>query len=537
MAEDDLSDLTAAWDAATPPPDPEVRAAHLRLAQENFARLHAAPVAPAAPPRRFRAWFEMLTGRGGLTAATALAACGFLVLTPDGREIWRGAPIGMEPGFTETASTKRAPAGRQAAEEPVASEGAPASDDLTYAEAQAAPEAARSAPAPEAAQDEAGSVLEGETLSEPGIARELPMQDTSDFTATMAVPEGESSQAATDQPSARSALPNPSPPEPALTDEAPAAPTPAPEAATMAAPAEDVGDTSGDRTGGAVAAGAPEARLALPSSQVTAPNGPRDDASRSTDIAPPRDEFAEEEAAPTPAPSDVTAAPPSAAVESAQAAPSGPAAITAPSDAVPQGSFEEVREALRSGQRPSPDMVRIGELVAAVLPEPPLLGHGDGGVAPGVSVQPAPWAPGASLVIVTVGRPGPGVEGLATELDWNPAVVEATPLGATPEGGPLVHEVRPKSGATGPWGVLRLFWTEDGVARALEVPILGTEPPGPDAPLAAAVAGWGLLLRGELDPGAWSYEDAARLAENNLNETPPAAEIPDLIRLSARTSP
>ena len=363
------------------------------------------------------------------------------------------------------------------------------------------------------------------------------MQETSDLPATMAAPEGESSQAATDQPSARLAPPDPTPPEPTVTDEAPAAPTPAPEVATMAAPAEDAGGSGGDRTGDAVTAGAPEARLALPSPEVTAQTNPRDDASRSADLASPSDEFADAEGAPTPAPSDMTAAPASAAIQSAQAAPGHPATITAPPGALAKGSFEEVREALRSGQRPSPDMVRIGELVAAVLPAPPPLGPGDGGVAPAVSVQPAPWSPGASLVIMTVGRPGPGVEGLTAQLDWDPAVVEATLLGATPEGGPSVHEVRPRSGATGPWGVLRVFWTEDGVARASEVPILGTEPPGPDAPLAAAVTGWGLLLRGELDLGAWSYEDAARLAESNLNEAPLAAEIPDLMRLSARISP
>lgn len=537
MAEDDLSDLTTAWDAATPRPDPAVRAAHLRLAQENFARLHAGQPAPAAPPRRFRAWFETLTGRGGLTAATALAACGFLVLTPDGREIWRGAPIDMEPGVTETASPKQAPVGGSAIEEPGTSEGAPASDDMTHAEAEAAPEAAQSSPTPAAAQDEAGPVLEGETLSELEIARELPMQEAPDLTATMAAPAGESSPPTTDQTSARLALPDPIPSEPARTDEAPDAPTPAPEAATLAAPAEDVGGSGADRAAGAVGLDAQDSRLAPPPPQAAAPTGPRDDASRSADLPPPSDESADAEAPPPPAPSDMTAEPPPPAVESAQAAPEGRAALTTPLSDVARGSFEEVREALRSAQRPSPDMVRIGELVAAVLPEPPLLGPGDVGIVPGLSVQPAPWSPGASLVIVTVGRPGRGVEGLTADLDWNPAIVEATPLDAVPEGGPSVHEVRPKAGATSPWGVLRLRWTEDGVARASEVPILGTEPPGPDAPLAAAVAGWGLLLRGELDPGAWSYEDAARLAESNLNGAPLAAEIPALIRLSARISP
>ena len=39
----DLSELRAALDAATPRPDPSLRAAHLRLAQENFRLQGVAP--------------------------------------------------------------------------------------------------------------------------------------------------------------------------------------------------------------------------------------------------------------------------------------------------------------------------------------------------------------------------------------------------------------------------------------------------------------------------------------------------------------
>ena len=52
----ELDELKGAWNAAAPRPNPEVRAAHLRLAQENFDRLQgtaqaARPGCPAPWPR------------------------------------------------------------------------------------------------------------------------------------------------------------------------------------------------------------------------------------------------------------------------------------------------------------------------------------------------------------------------------------------------------------------------------------------------------------------------------------------------------
>jgi hypothetical protein len=194
------------------------------------------------------------------------------------------------------------------------------------------------------------------------------------------------------------------------------------------------------------------------------------------------------------------------------------------------GALEQVRAAILAGRRPVPEEVRIGELVAAAMPVPPPLGPGDGSVVPGVLVGPAPWEPGASVVVVTVGAPGPGVEGVSAEVAWAEGV-EARLLGEA-VGGPEAWLVTPGAASTGGWGSVQILWTEDGLARASEVPITGAEP---GSPLVAAAAGWGLLLRGEIDPDAWGYAEAAALAKSA--RTPEATELSRLILLSGTLSP
>lgn len=89
---DDLDDLKAALEAATPAPDAAQKAAHLALAQKNFERLQgsAQPARPISsrPNRGFwtgaKSMLNSLTSRGGLTATTALVAVGFVFLTPLG---------------------------------------------------------------------------------------------------------------------------------------------------------------------------------------------------------------------------------------------------------------------------------------------------------------------------------------------------------------------------------------------------------------------------------------------------------------------
>ncbi|PCH75185.1 MAG: hypothetical protein COC12_01525 [Rhodobacteraceae bacterium] len=94
---DDLDDLKSAFNAATPAPDPDVRAAHLALAQKNFAALQGsrddARQTSVAPKRGLftgvAKMFSTMPTKGALTATTALAAVGLIVILPD----WSQAPI------------------------------------------------------------------------------------------------------------------------------------------------------------------------------------------------------------------------------------------------------------------------------------------------------------------------------------------------------------------------------------------------------------------------------------------------------------
>lgn len=97
----DLDDLKAALKAATPRPDDQRRAANLLLAQKNFARAQESRAQPRPMTRR-NIWtgpITMLntliarsTSRSGLTVTTALVACGFMVATPQGRDILNLSP-------------------------------------------------------------------------------------------------------------------------------------------------------------------------------------------------------------------------------------------------------------------------------------------------------------------------------------------------------------------------------------------------------------------------------------------------------------
>ncbi|MEP2027338.1 MAG: VWA domain-containing protein [Paracoccaceae bacterium] len=92
---DDLDDLKAALDNATPAPDRAKKAAHLAVAQENFEQLQgsARPARPISTRPNWGLWtgakamLNSLTSRGGLTATTALVAVGFVFLTPLGENL------------------------------------------------------------------------------------------------------------------------------------------------------------------------------------------------------------------------------------------------------------------------------------------------------------------------------------------------------------------------------------------------------------------------------------------------------------------
>jgi Ca-activated chloride channel family protein len=94
---DELDELKAALDAATPAPDAAKRVENLRLAQENFDRLQGSAGAsrPTSESRPVVGWFaagartmiHALSSRGGLVATTALVAIGLVVISPQGRSL------------------------------------------------------------------------------------------------------------------------------------------------------------------------------------------------------------------------------------------------------------------------------------------------------------------------------------------------------------------------------------------------------------------------------------------------------------------
>ena len=87
-----LDDLKSAMDDATPSPDAQRRAENIALAQKNFADLQGSRDTARLTPRPTK-WtgvkdmLNKLTSRGGLTVTTAIVACGFMIGTPQGRDI------------------------------------------------------------------------------------------------------------------------------------------------------------------------------------------------------------------------------------------------------------------------------------------------------------------------------------------------------------------------------------------------------------------------------------------------------------------
>lgn len=97
---DDLDELKAAMTAATPAPSSDRRAENTRLAQENFKRHQesrklARPNPVTAPKGLWIGAADMIkrfSTYGGLSATTAIVACGFVIFTPVGKNLWRDQP-------------------------------------------------------------------------------------------------------------------------------------------------------------------------------------------------------------------------------------------------------------------------------------------------------------------------------------------------------------------------------------------------------------------------------------------------------------
>ena len=113
---DDLNDLKAMMDKATPRPNAARRAENIALAQKNFADLQgsrdaARPTAVTGPKGLWtgvKTMLNTMTSKGALTTTTALVACGFLFLTPQGQDILR-PPSAPQITMTEFDGTARAP--------------------------------------------------------------------------------------------------------------------------------------------------------------------------------------------------------------------------------------------------------------------------------------------------------------------------------------------------------------------------------------------------------------------------------------------
>ena len=93
---DELDDLKAAFDAATPEPDAVRKRENIAAAEKTFADLQgsadaARPTVQNGPLGRLLngvgTMIDALTTRAGLTATTAIVAVGLLAVLPETREL------------------------------------------------------------------------------------------------------------------------------------------------------------------------------------------------------------------------------------------------------------------------------------------------------------------------------------------------------------------------------------------------------------------------------------------------------------------
>ncbi|NDU99678.1 VWA domain-containing protein [Pseudoroseicyclus tamaricis] len=182
----DMDELRRAARAATPAPDAGKKAADLRLARENFAALQDSrggarltPDRPAGGPfRGVKRMLDALTSKAGLGLTTAVVACGLVLVSPAGEELFQRAP-GLKGGSApqpavqgEGDAARIEPAGDWqdmevelwGYDQPAVEESAPAGD---------APEAAprMAPPAPEAQTRMAPAPAEGEGFAPHALSR------------------------------------------------------------------------------------------------------------------------------------------------------------------------------------------------------------------------------------------------------------------------------------------------------------------------------------------------------------------------------
>lgn len=101
------------------------------------------------------------------------------------------------------------------------------------------------------------------------------------------------------------------------------------------------------------------------------------------------------------------------------------------------------------------------------------------------------------------------------------AIYEITPVGSPARlSDPLRYAPNAVASTSEEWGFLKLRYKEPGasVSQLIETPISVGGLPDADASFAAAIAGFGQLLRGSEYLGEWGYDDAIALANANRGE-------------------
>ena len=117
------------------------------------------------------------------------------------------------------------------------------------------------------------------------------------------------------------------------------------------------------------------------------------------------------------------------------------------------------------------------------------------------------------------------------------AIYEITPVGSPARlSDPLRYRAEEVSGTSDEFGYLRLRYKAPGAAASqlIEQPITSDLVPSSEAGFAAAVAGFGQLLRGSDYLGNWSWDDVIALANANRGFDPYGyrAEAVQLMRLA-----
>ena len=98
------------------------------------------------------------------------------------------------------------------------------------------------------------------------------------------------------------------------------------------------------------------------------------------------------------------------------------------------------------------------------------------------------------------------------------AIYEITPVGSPAQlSDPLRYAPNTVAATSDEWGFLKLRYKAPGetVSQLIETPIVGGSIPGTEAGFAAAIAGFGQLLREDRFLGDWGYDEAIALANAN----------------------